>query len=217
VPAAFLSHFELKLGNNAPKLQFGSYLCAKMAKNVFADSVLLSYLCSQFNQLVMPSFDIQSKVDVQVLDNAINTVNRELATRYDFKGTHYLIELDKKAMTLKIEVDSDMKLDQLIDVLVSRSMRQGMDANAYDLSKEHYPSGKIIRKDLKIKSGLAQEDSKKIVKLIKDSDLKVQPAIMGDVIRVTAKKIDDLQAVIALCRSKSEELKLPLQFDNMKN
>jgi cyclic-di-GMP-binding protein len=165
----------------------------------------------------MPSFDIQSKVDVQVLDNAINTVNRELGTRYDFKGTHYLVELDKKAMTLKIEVESDMKLDQLIDVLVSRSMRQGVDANAYDLSKEHYPSGKIIKKDVNVKSGLAQEDAKKIVKVIKDSGLKVQAAIMGDVVRVTGKKIDDLQDVIALCRTKQDELKLPLQFDNMKN
>jgi cyclic-di-GMP-binding protein len=165
----------------------------------------------------MPSFDIQSKVDIQVLDNAINTVNRELGTRYDFKGTHYLVELDKKAMSLRIEVESDMKLDQLLDVLISRSMRQGMDANAYDMSKEHFPSGKIIRKDIKVKSGLAQDDSKKIVKLIKDSALKVQVAIMGDVIRVTAKKIDDLQDVIALCRSKTEELKVPLQFDNMKS
>jgi cyclic-di-GMP-binding protein len=165
----------------------------------------------------MPSFDIQSKVDIQVLDNAINTVNRELATRYDFKGTHYLVELDKKAMSLRIEVESDMKLDQLLDVLISRSMRQGMDANAYDMSKEHFPSGKIVRKDIKVKSGLAQDDSKKIVKIIKDSALKVQVAIMGDVIRVTAKKIDELQDVIALCRSKTEELKVPLQFDNMKS
>ncbi len=163
----------------------------------------------------MPSFDIQSKVDGQTLDNAINSVNREIGTRYDFKGTHVLLELDKKAYTLKIEVDSEMKLEQLIDVLITRSMRQGLDANCFDLSKEHYASGKIIRKDVTIKNGLAQEDSKKIIKLIKDSGIKVQAAIMDQVVRVTSKKIDDLQEVIALCNGAG--LKIPLQFDNMKS
>jgi cyclic-di-GMP-binding protein len=163
----------------------------------------------------MPSFDIQSKVDGQVLDNAINTVNRELQNRYDFKGTHYLVELDKKTFILKIEVESEMKLEQLLDVLVSRSMRQGLDGNCFDLSKEHYPSGKIIRKEVVIKNGLNKDDAKKIVALIKDSSIKVQTAIMDNIIRVTGKKIDDLQEVIALC--KSNDLKIPLQFDNMKS
>ncbi len=163
----------------------------------------------------MPSFDIQSKVDLQTLDNAINTVNKELSTRYDFKGTHVKVELDKKAFLVKIEVESDMKLEQLVDVLITRSMRQGLDSNCYDLSKEHYPSGKIIKKEVPVKNGLAQDDAKKIVKLIKDSGLKVQASIMDDMVRVQGKKIDDLQAVMALCKSSS--LEFPLQFDNMKS
>ncbi len=163
----------------------------------------------------MPSFDIQSKVDVQVLDNAINSINRELSTRYDFKGTHLLVELDKKAFMVKIEVDSEMKLEQLIDVFITRSMRSGMDGNAFDFTKEHYPSGKIIKKEVSVKNGLSQPDAKKIVKLIKDSGIKVQAAIMDDMVRVTGKKIDDLQEVIALCNGAN--LELPLQYANMKS
>jgi cyclic-di-GMP-binding protein len=163
----------------------------------------------------MPSFDIQSKVDIQVLDNAINSINRELSTRYDFKGTHLLVELDKKTYQVKIEVESEMKLEQLIDVMITRGMRSGLDGNSFDMSKEHYPSGKIIKKEVQVKNGLSQEDAKKIVKLIKDGGMKVQAAIMDDMVRVTGKKIDDLQEVIALCRN--AELKLPLQFVNMKS
>jgi cyclic-di-GMP-binding protein len=163
----------------------------------------------------MPSLDIQSKVDLQTLDNAINTVNKELATRYDFKGTHVKVELDKKSMLVQIEVETDMKLDQLLDVLITRSMRQGLDSNCFDFSKEHYPSGKIIKKEVRVKNGLQQDDAKKIVKLIKDSGLKVQASIMDDMVRVQGKKIDDLQAVMQLCRSSN--LEFPLQFDNMKS
>lgn len=163
----------------------------------------------------MPSFDIASKVDVQTLDNAINTVKKEIGNRFDFKGTHVEIELNKKDFTLKLEADSDMKMEQMLDVLVSRSMRQGLEANCFDLSKEAYPSGKIVRKEIKIRNGLGQDDAKKIVKKIKDSGLKVQAAIMDDIIRVTGKKIDDLQDVIQLCRT--SEFNIPLQYINMKS
>jgi cyclic-di-GMP-binding protein len=163
----------------------------------------------------MPSFDIQSKVDLQTLDNAINTVNKELSTRYDFKGTHVKVELDKKTFVISIEVETDMKLDQLLDVLITRSMRQGLDGNCFDFSKEHYPSGKIIKKEVRVKNGLQQEDAKKVVKLIKDSGLKVQASIMDDMVRVQGKKIDDLQDVMKLC--KGGNLEFPLQFDNMKS
>ncbi len=163
----------------------------------------------------MPSFDIASKVDAQMLDNAINVVKKEISTRYDFKGSHVEIDFDKKAMQLKIEVESDMQLRQLEDILISKSMRQGLDANCYDLSKDFYASGKYVRKEIAIRNGLSKEDAKKIVKMIKDSGLKVQPAIMDDTIRVTAKKIDDLQDVIQLCRTAN--LELPLQYTNMKS
>jgi cyclic-di-GMP-binding protein len=108
-----------------------------------------------------------------------------------------------------------MKLQQLLDVLISRSVKQGLDANVYDLSKEAYPSGKYYKQDVTVRNGLKQEDAKKVVKMIKDSGLKVQPAIMDDIVRVTAKKIDDLQEVIALCRT--SDLGIPLQYVNMKS
>ena len=162
----------------------------------------------------MPSFDISSKVDLQTLDNAINIVKKEVDTRYDFKGSHVVVELNKKDMVIDLEVDSDMQLKQLEDILITKSMRQGIESNAFDFSKEPSASGKHIRKTVTVKNGIDRDAAKKIVKLIKDSGLKVQPAIMDDIIRVTAKKIDDLQDVIQLC--KTSALDMPLQFTNMK-
>lgn len=163
----------------------------------------------------MPSFDIASKVDPQTLDNAVNVAKKEIDTRYDFKGSHVSMELNKKDMVINIEVESDMQMKQVLDILVTKSMRQGLESNAFDLSKEMTPSGKYLKKAVPVKNGIDKDMAKKIVKLIKDSSLKVQPAIMDDIIRVTGKKIDDLQDVIQLCRSSN--LDLPLQFVNMKS
>lgn len=163
----------------------------------------------------MASFDITSKVDLQTLDNALNVTRKEITNRFDFKGSHVVIDLDKKSLVLKMEADSDMKMQQIIDVLISRSMKQGLDGNVYDLSKEGYQSGKVWKLEIPVRNGLKQEDAKKIVKAIKDSGLKVQPAIMDDIIRVTGKKIDDLQDVIALCRQGN--FGIPLQYVNMKS
>jgi len=163
----------------------------------------------------MPSFDLVSKVDLQTLDNAINTVSKEITNRFDFKGSHVVIDLNKKEYKVNLEADSDMKIQQIIDVLISRSMKQGLAAEVYDLSKEPYPSGKITKKEVPVRNGIKQEDAKKIVKIIKDSGLKVQVAIMDDIIRVTGKKIDDLQEVIQA--SKSWNVGIALQYINMKS
>ena len=163
----------------------------------------------------MPSFDFTSKVDLQTLDNAINVVNKEITNRFDFKGAHVLIELNKKDFKLNLEADSDMKIEQIVDVLISRSMKQGLAAEVYDLSKTPFISGKITKKEVPVRNGIKQEDAKKIVKLIKDSGVKVQAAIMDDIIRITGKKIDDLQEVIAL--SKGWDLGIAIQFVNMKS
>ncbi len=163
----------------------------------------------------MPSFDFSSKVDLQTLDNAINVVNKEITNRFDFKGSHVVIELNKKDFKLNLEAESEMKLNQIIDVLISRSMKQGLAAEIYDFSKEAYVSGKATKKEVTVRNGIKQEDAKKIVKLIKDSGLKVQAAIMDDIIRVTGKKIDDLQEVIQA--SKSWSLGIALQQVNMKS
>lgn len=163
----------------------------------------------------MPSFDFASKVDLQTLDNAINTVSKEITNRFDFKGSHVVIELNKKDFKVNLEADSEMKLNQITDVLISRSMKQGLAAEIYDLSKEAHQSGKVVKKEVIVRNGIKQEDAKKIVKLIKDSGLKVQVAIMDDIIRVTGKKIDDLQDVIKLCNT--SDIDLPFQFINMKS
>jgi len=163
----------------------------------------------------MPSFDIVSKVEAQALDNAVNVVTKEITNRFDFKGSHVVIDLDKKEFLIKIETEDDMKMRQLIDVLISRAHKQGIAPEAFDTSKEGAQSGKIWRKQVKVKNGLAQEDAKKIVKLIKDSGMKVQASINDDLVRVTGKKIDDLQSVIQLC--KTANLGIPLQYVNMRD
>ena len=163
----------------------------------------------------MPSFDIVSKVDLQALDNAVNVTRKELENRFDFKGSHIVMELDKKESKIKLETDSDMKMAQVTDVLMSRGMKQGIDPQAFDFSKEGQVSGKVYKKEVPVQNGLKQDDAKKVVKTIKDSGLKVQAAIMDDLVRVTAKKIDDLQAVIQHC--KTADLGIPLQYINMRS
>jgi len=163
----------------------------------------------------MPSFDIVSKVDPQALDNAVNVVTKEITNRFDFKGSHVVINLDKKEFLLKLETDDDMKMRQLLDVLISRAHKQGIAPEAFDASKEGGQSGKVWKKEVKVKNGMAQEDAKKVVKLIKDSGMKVQASINDDLVRVTGKKIDDLQAVIQLC--KNGNLGIPLQYINMRD
>src|SRR5437868_4319001 len=117
----------------------------------------------------MPSFDIVSKVDAQALDNAVNVTTKEITNRFDFKGSHVAIGLDKKEFKLNIETEDDMKMRQLLDVLINRAHKQGIAPEAFDLSKEGYQSGKVWKKEVVVKNGLKQEDAKKIVKKIKDS------------------------------------------------
>lgn len=163
----------------------------------------------------MPSLDIQSKVDLQMLDNAVNVVKREIDNRYDLRGSNSTVELDKKALTIKVSTEDHMKLDAIVDILLERSGKQKVDVRSYDLKEEPVPSGKSLYRIIKVKQGIERETAKKIVKAIKDSGLKVQPQIMDDLIRVSGKKIDDLQAVMALCRQ--QDFELPLQFENMKS
>lgn len=163
----------------------------------------------------MPSFDFVSKVDAQALDNAVNVVTKEITNRFDFKGSHIVINLDKKEFKINLETDDDMKMRQLLDVLVNRAHKQGISPEAFDLSKEGQLSGKVWKKVVQVRNGLKQEDAKKIVKHIKEAGLKVQASINDDIVRVTGKKIDDLQEVIQ--SSKGWELGVPLQIENMRS
>lgn len=163
----------------------------------------------------MPSFDIASKVDPQNLDNAINVIKREIMNRFDLKDTKGSIELNKKDLILTIETENDMRLKNIEDIIISRVHKQNIDPRSLDMSKDFIQSGKMVKKDIKIRQGIDKETAKKIVKIIKDSGIKVQASIMDDMVRVTAKKIDDLQETIAKLRT--SELEIPLQFINMKS
>ncbi len=163
----------------------------------------------------MPSFDIVSKIDPQTLDNAINVAKKEILNRFDFRDSKSTIELDKKNNTLELVSENSMKLNAIIDVIITRMAKQGLDSKSLDMGEEEYASGSMVRKNIKVRTGVEKEIAKKIVKEIKDSKLKVTPAQMDEMVRVTAKKIDDLQAVIALLRQK--DFGIPLQFVNMKS
>lgn len=163
----------------------------------------------------MPSFDILSKVDAQLLDNAVNVTRKEVTNRYDFKDSIVVIDFNKKDMKIMLETSDDMKMRQLVEMLINRANKQGISPHAFDLSKDSYQSGKSIKQEVTVRNGLKQEDAKKITKLVKDSGLKVQTQIMDDIIRITGKKIDDLQSVIQVCRD--ADLAIPLQFENMRS
>ena len=106
----------------------------------------------------MPSFDFSSKVDLQTLDNAINIVTKEITNRFDFKGSHVVIDLNKKDFKVNLEADSEMKLQQIIDVMLNRSMKQGLAAEIYDLTKEPHQSGKVVKQEVPVKNGIKQEN-----------------------------------------------------------
>lgn len=163
----------------------------------------------------MPSFDIVNKVDAQLLDNAINVARKEIVNRFDFNGSKSEITLDKKAMVVNILTENEMRMESIIDVIRNRMIKQKLDPLCLDFGKEQYASGFMVKKDIRVREGIDKDVARKIIKDIKDSKLKVQAQMMDDQVRVSGKKIDDLQAVIALLRR--GEYELPLQFTNMKS
>jgi uncharacterized protein YajQ (UPF0234 family) len=158
------------------------------------------------------SFDIVSKVDLQEARNAVDQAAREIETRFDFKGSSASVELDDKAGIVKMTADSESQMDSVVDVLKTKLHRRSIDIKALDLGDLEEASKGTVRQQAKIRQGLESETTKKIVKIIKDSGLKVQVAIQGDSVRVTGKSRDDLQAVMT--KLKATELDAPLQFNN---
>lgn len=160
----------------------------------------------------MPSFDIISKIDIQKLDNAINVASKEITTRFDFNNSKTKIELDKKTSTIHVLTENDMRMQTVEGIIISRMLKQGLDPQSLDFGKELYATGDMVKKDIKVKEGIDKETAKKIVKIIKDSGAKVQASIMDEQVRVTGKKLDDLQDIMALV--KKSEIGIPVQFDN---
>ncbi|CAG7624142.1 YajQ family cyclic di-GMP-binding protein [Paenibacillus allorhizosphaerae] len=158
------------------------------------------------------SFDIVSKLDIQELTNAINQAEKEIATRFDFKGSKSSIALDKEELV--VVSDDDFKLQNVLDILQSKMAKRGISLKNLDYGKVEPAASGTVRQRIKVKQGIDQDNAKKINILIRDSKLKVKSQIQGDEIRVTGKSKDDLQQVMTLLRK--ADLPLELQFINFR-
>jgi uncharacterized protein YajQ (UPF0234 family) len=161
----------------------------------------------------MPSFDIVSEVDKQELKNAVEQSNKEVSTRFDFKGSDSRVE--QSDFTLTVYADDEFKLNQVQDVLNAKMVKRGIDIKSLDLGKVEKVSGNKVKRTETVKVGVETELAKKIVKLVKDSKLKVQASIQGEAVRISGAKRDILQEAIALVRK--ADLQFPLQFTNFRD
>ena len=160
----------------------------------------------------MPSFDIVSEVNLQEVRNAVDQANREISTRFDFKGTNAKIEHTEKKIDLTAQ--NEFQLKQMLDILQNKLIKRGVGIGSLTIGKINTNLNEA-RQEVTIKQGIDSELAKKIVKIIKDSKMKVQTAIQGEQVRVTGKKRDDLQEVIALMRQ--QKIELPLQYTNFRD
>ena len=160
----------------------------------------------------MPSFDIVSEVDKHELMNAVDQINREVTTRFDFKGSDAKVEL--KEFVMNFDAASSFQLGQMRDIMANKFAKRGIESGCLDRGKVE-ERGLRAYQTITVKQGIDKDVAKKIVKLIKDSKLKVQAAIQGEQVRVTGKKRDDLQSVMAML--KGSEIELPLQFNNFRD
>ncbi|MFT5376701.1 MAG: hypothetical protein ACI906_003539 [Candidatus Latescibacterota bacterium] len=162
----------------------------------------------------MPSVDIVNEVDLQEVDNAVNNTKREVSTRYDFRQSNTEVEFNRKEKTISLQTSDDMKMQALHDMIIGNFVKRKVDPKCLEFGENEGSSSGQIRCKISLEEGIAKETAQKIVKLVKAMKLKVQPAIQEDQVRVTGKKIDDLQEVISMLRN--EDLGIPLQFTNMK-
>ncbi len=161
----------------------------------------------------MPSFDIVSEVNQVELRNAVDQANKEIANRFDFKGSDARVELGENLLTLY--ADDDFKLGQVYDVLTAKFAKRGVDVRSLERGKPEKISGNKLKEEIKIKVGVDTELGKKIVRLLKDSKLKAQASIQGDAVRVSGAKKDVLQEAIALVKKSIADF--PLQYQNFRD
>jgi uncharacterized protein YajQ (UPF0234 family) len=161
----------------------------------------------------MPSFDIVSEVNKVELKNAVDQANKEIANRFDFKGSDARIE--QADLVLTLFADDDFKLKQVADVFLTKCAKRGVDARMFDTKAVEKIGGTKVKQPIHVKVGIEQEKAKSIVKLIKDSKMKLQSGIQGNAVRVSGAKKDDLQAAIQLIRKSVTDI--PLQFDNFRD
>ena len=163
----------------------------------------------------MPSFDIVNQLDLQEIDNAVNMVKRDIATRYDFKGSSSSITLSKSDKSIVIKGDVEYQIDTIFDMLQNRAISRKVSVKVFKSNETENASGMTFRKKIDLQSGISKENGKKINVMIKEMKLKVNSQIQGEHVRVTGKKIDDLQTVMNTLKEKN--LDIPLQFVNMKS
>ena len=163
----------------------------------------------------MPSFDIVSEVNHVEIRNAVDQCNKEVTNRFDFKGSDARVEIDEKEKTLIVFADDEFKLRQVRDVLTGKLAKRGVDVRALDAGKMEAIGGDKMKETIKVRDGIEQERAKTVVKLLKDSKLKVQGSIQGDLVRVSSAKKDSLQEAIALVRKSVTDL--PVQFKNFRD
>ena len=163
----------------------------------------------------MPSFDIVSSLDMQEIDNAVNMVKRDLKNRYDFKGSSSSITLSKDDNSIIIVGDNEYQMDTIVDMLQNRAISRKVSVKSFKYNNIENASGMKFRQRVDLQSGISKENGKKINTLIKDMKLKINSQIQGEQVRVSGKKIDDLQAVITNLNQKNMDI--PLQFINMRS
>ena len=163
----------------------------------------------------MPSFDTKLDPNLESVGNAVDTTAKEIGTRFDFKGTSAAVEFKKKDKEVVVLGDSDFQIDQVRDVLFNKLTKQKVDIRFMDIGKVEKIGGDKVKQVLKVKAGIESELAKKIVKIIKDSKMKVNASIQGEEVRIQGNKRDDLQAVMALLRKEIDDA--PLSFDNFRD
>ena len=163
----------------------------------------------------MPSFDILCEANAVELKNAVDTANKEIANRFDFKGSDARLELKEKEHEITAFADDDFKLGQVRDVLLSKMAKRGVDARFLKIEDPQKIGGDKVKQKLAVKNGVESDLAKKVVKMLKDAKLKVTASIQGDVVRVTGAKRDDLQSAIQLVRGGVTDV--PLKFDNFRD
>lgn len=163
----------------------------------------------------MPSFDVVSEVELHEVVNAVDQVQREIGTRYDFKGSKSTVELKKETAIVEVLADDDMKLKAIQDILKQKLAKRGVSLKSIEFPEATKAGGDMLRQEVKIKQGLTTEELKKMTKAIKGKKFKVSPAIQGDQLRVSGKKRDELQDVIQFLKNEFPDLEL--QFDNFRD
>lgn len=165
----------------------------------------------------MPSFDVVSKIDLQELDNAINQTRKELSTRYDFQGTNPVVELTPDKLSVMVKCSDEQKLTAARDMLLAKMSKRGISLRALKIGEVDTAGLGQVKVFITLQQGIPTEKSKELIKLLKDSKLKVQGSIQGDTLRVSGKNRDDLQEAIALFRKNQDTLAIDMRFNNFRD